>query len=100
MFGLFRRKPAPPPDPYVKVEDANVFRLRVRTPRFKEVVELRFTKSADIARADEGGYFYRKTVVSPQRFERGEVTVRFDERYRVTEVHGEGVQPIPVKEWE
>ena len=100
MFGLFRKKEATPPDPYVKVVDNNVFRLRVKTNRFGEMVELRFTKSADISRDDSSGYVYRKVVVSSGRFDRGEVTVRFDSRYKVLEVIGEGVTPIARVDWE
>jgi len=100
MFGIFRKKDATPPDPFVKADDNNVFRLRVKTNRFGEMVELRFTKSADISHDDSGGYVFRKAVVSSGRFDRGEVTVKFDSRYKVLEVVGEGVTPIARADWE
>ncbi len=99
MFGLFRKKDAAPQNIYIRLEDSNVFRIRVRTKRFKEIVELRFTKSADIGVNDEGGYIYRKVVVSSQHFERGEVTVRFGPRYQILEVMTEGCEAIPTKDW-
>lgn len=98
MFGLFRKKKNPV-SPYLKIEDSNVFKLRVKTKIHHEVVELRFTKSADIGAADDGGYIYRKTIVSPTHFERGEVAIHFGPGYTLTEMHTQGCDPIPLTEW-
>lgn len=49
---------------------------------------------------DDGNYLFRKSVVSPRFLDRGEFVVRFDSRYRVTDVQGEGVSFVPVSEWE
>ncbi|GAA5514107.1 hypothetical protein Dcar01_02859 [Deinococcus carri] len=98
MFNLFGRKK--PGNPDVKQEDAQTFRVRVRTLRHGDVVEFRFTKAAHIGVDEDGGYIFRKPVVSPQHFDRGELVVRFDARYNVTATQGEGVEFIPVSEWE
>ncbi|WP_034338693.1 hypothetical protein [Deinococcus misasensis] len=101
MFSLFRKSAPTPKDPYVKQMDQNAFKIRVRTNRHKEVVELRFTRSADIGRNDDGdGFIYRKMVVGPNHFDRGEVTIIFDNRYNVKDVQTEGCTPIEVKDWE
>ena len=96
---FFRRAPKSPDAAFVKQDDTNAFRLRVRTARHGEIVELRFTKSAHIGAADEGGYVFRKAFVSPERFDRGEVVVRFDARYRVTGVEVSGGEAVRVSEW-
>ncbi len=93
---FFRRVP---PNPYVKQEDQNTFRLRLRTRPHSDTVELRFTKSAHISHADEGGFVFRKQIVSDPHFDRGEVTVRFNARYQVTSAEGEGVDLVPISEW-
>lgn len=100
MFGLFRRTPKVPADPHVKQDDAQTFRVRVRTRLHGETVEIRFTKQAHIAVADGGGYVFRKGVVSPQHFDRGEISVHFDDRYAVTHTEASGAEFIPVQDWE
>ncbi|GAA5504008.1 hypothetical protein Dxin01_03776 [Deinococcus xinjiangensis] len=97
MFNLFRKKS--PPNPYVKQDDPQTYRVRVKTHRHGEVVEFRFTKSAHIGLDDDGNYIFRKPVVSPQFFDKGELLVQFDARYNVTSVQGEGVDFVPVAEW-
>ncbi|MBZ9750880.1 hypothetical protein GO986_09270 [Deinococcus sp. HMF7620] len=96
MFSLFRK---PKPSPYVKQDSPQVFRVRVRTRPHGELVEFRFTKGAHIG-ADEGGFLFRKPVVSPQHLDRGELLVRFDRAYRVTATEGENLDFVPVSEWE
>lgn len=96
----FLRPQAKSEHPYVKQDDPQTFRVRVRTERSGEVVEFRFTKSAHIGVDDDGSYLFRKSVVSPRFLDRGEFVVRFDSRYRVTDVQGEGVSFVPVSEWE
>ena len=99
MFGLFGKK-AGGKNPYVKREDPQTFRVRVRTRRHGDVVEFRFTKAAHIGADDGGGFLFRKPVVSSQHFDRGELVVRFDSKYNVTATEGEDVDFIPVSEWE
>jgi hypothetical protein len=96
---FFRRRKAPA-SPLVRQDDPNTFRLRVRTRRHGDVVELRFTKSAHIGVADGGGFIFRKVFVSDAHFDRGSVTVQFDDRYGVTGVEVEGGEAIPHAEWE
>lgn len=101
MFKLFRRSApagASEAGALVRQDDPQTFRVRVRTRPHAEVVELRFTKSAHIG-ADEDGYLLRKAVVSPRHFDRGEVLIRFDTRYRVTATETQGLDLIPVAEW-
>jgi len=97
MFNLFSKKP--PRNLNVKREDDQTFRVRVRTRPHGDVVEFRFTKAAHIG-ADEGGYIFRKPVISSQHLDRGELVVRFDSKYNVVATEGEGVEFIPVGEWE
>lgn len=99
MFGLFGKKSGGK-NPNVKQDDAHTYRVRVRTKRHGEIVEFRFTKSAHIGLDDDGNYLFRKAVVSPQHFDRGELLVTFDKRYNVTGTTGEGVDFVPVSEWE
>lgn len=97
MFGLFRKKPAA--SPYVKQDDPQTYRVRVKTKRHGDIVEIRFTKSAHIGIDDDGNYIFRKPIVSADHFDRGELVVQFDQRYNVTNVAGEDVEFIPVTEW-
>ncbi|KEF33832.1 hypothetical protein RDMS_10225 [Deinococcus sp. RL] len=97
MFGFLRRSPAG--HPLVRQDDPGTFRVRVRTHRHGEVVEVRLTKAAHIGADDGGGYVFRKAVVSPQHFDRGELVVRFDGHYRVIGTEAEGLDFIPVAEW-
>lgn len=96
MFKLFRR---PEPSPFVRQDDSQTFRVRVRTRLHGEVVELRFTKSAHIGVDDDGSFILRKPVVSPRHFDRGEVVIHFDRQYRVTSTEAQGLDFIPVREW-
>ena len=100
MFGWLKRGSAGASHPLVRQDDPGTFRVRVRTRGHGEVVEFRFTKAAHIGADDGGGYLFRKPVISPQHFDRGELVVRFDARYGVTGTEGEGVDFIPVSEWE
>ena len=98
MFNLFSKKP--PANPNVKQDDAQTYRVRVRTRPHAEVVEFRFTKGAHIGVDDDGTYIFRKPVVSPQHFDRGKLTVRFNRHYAVTSTDAEGLDFIPVSDWE
>ena len=97
MFNLFRKKPAA--HPCVKQDDAQTYRVRVRTREHGDEVEIRFTKSAHIGLDDDGHYLFRKTVVSAEHFDRGELVVQFDHKYNVQSVSGDRVDFIPVAEW-
>ncbi|WP_425146521.1 hypothetical protein [Deinococcus sp.] len=87
-------------NPNVKDENNGVYRVRVRTQRHGDIVELRFTRSAHIGIDDDGNYVYRKPILSSQNLDKGEVVVQFDKRYSVTKTEAEGAAFIPVSEWE
>jgi hypothetical protein len=84
----------------IKDDGNGVYRLRVRTARHGDTVELRFTRSAHIGIDDDGNYVFRKAILSSQNLDRGEVTVQFDKRYAVLSAEVEGGEFIPFSEWE
>ncbi len=94
MFGLFRK-----PDEHVQREGDVAFRVRVRTARHGEVVELRLTKGGEISLSDEGGYYVRKVIVSPQHLDRAVLEIWFDAAYRPKRKRVEGGELVPIKEW-
>ena len=94
---FFRSKPK---NLNIKDDGNGVYRLRVRTARHGDTVELRFTRAAHIGIDDDGSYVYRKAILSSQNLDRGEVTVRFDKRYAVTATEAEGGEFIPFAEWD
>lgn len=94
MFGLFRK-----PDEHLQREGETAFRVRVRTARSGDVVELRLTKGSEISAADEGGYYVRKIIVSPQHLDRAVLEIWFDRTYRPTRKVVEGGELVPIKEW-
>ncbi|GGR27982.1 hypothetical protein [Deinococcus ruber] len=95
---MFFRRPAK--NPNVKDENNGVYRVRVKTSRHGDVVELRFTRAAHIGIDDDGNYVYRKPILSSQNLDKGEVMVQFDKRYNVLKTEAEGATFIPVAEWE
>ncbi|AWR85567.1 hypothetical protein [Meiothermus taiwanensis] len=95
MFGFFRK-----PDEHVQREGESAFRVRVRTARSGDVVELRLTKGNEISISDEGGYYVRKIIVSPQHLDRAVLEIWFDRAYRPTRKVVEGGELVPIKEWE
>jgi len=94
---FFSRKPK---NLNIKDDGNGVYRLRVRTARSGDTVELRFTRSAHIGIDDDGNYVYRKPILSSQHLDRGEVLVQFDKRYNVTHTEVEGGEFIPFAEWD
>lgn len=98
MFNLFAKKP--PANPNVKDSGGGVYNVRLRTLRHGDIITLRFTKAAHIGVAEAGkGYVLRKGVVSSEHFDRGEIAVHFDDKYRITSTEAEGVEFVPVSEW-
>lgn len=94
MFGFFRK-----PDEHVQREGESAFRVRVRTARSGDIVELRLTKGNEISASDEGGYYVRKIIVSPQHLDRAVLEIWFDRAYRPTRKVVEGGELVPIKEW-
>ena len=97
---FFRRKPADTGPQYVKPDGQNAFRVRVKTAKRGEIVELRLTKSGDISGAEGGGYYVRKHVVGPQTFDRAVLEVSFGANYSRPNVNVEGGEPVPLSEWQ
>ena len=96
---FFRRKPVDTGPQFIKPDGQNAFRVRVKTAKRGEIVELRLTKSGDISNAD-GGFYVRKHVVGPQTFDRAVLEVTFGPNYSRPNVNVEGGEPVPVSEWE
>jgi hypothetical protein len=94
MFGLFHK-----PDEHVQREGEAAFRVRVRTARNGDVVQLRLTKGSEISAADEGGYYVRKIIVSSQHLDRAVLEIWFDSAYRPKRKAVEGGELVPIKEW-
>ena len=74
--------------------------LLATCPTYGEIVESRFPKGAHIGLDDDGNYVFRKPVISPQHLDRGELLVQFNNRYQVLSTTGDGVEFVPVAEWE
>ena len=83
MF-FMRRQPAAPS--FLKLESTNAFRLRVRTARRGEIIEVRLTKSGDISPGEGGGYYVRKVLVGATHFDRAQAVV-VAERLRCSVEH-------------
>lgn len=98
MFNLFRKKAAS--HPLVQYDGQQTYHVRVRTKPHREIVEVRFTRSAHIGIDDDGNYIFRKPIVSPQHFDRGELAVHFDRQYGVVSTEAENLEFIPVAQWE
>jgi hypothetical protein len=96
MF-FMRRKPSEPQ--FLKIESQNVFRVRVKTARHGEIVEVRFTKSGDISPGEGGGYFVRKGIVGPKSFDRATLEVTWGANYTRPVVSVEGGEAVAVQDW-
>ena len=94
---FFRRIPK---NPNVKEESGGVYRLRLRTERHGDTVELRFTRAAHIGIDDDGNHVFRKAILSSQHLDKGEVSVLFNRDYKVIRTEAQGAVFIPVSEWE
>ncbi|WP_337867774.1 hypothetical protein [Meiothermus sp.] len=94
MFGWFSK-----PDEHVQREGDSAFRVRVRTARSGDIVELRITKGNEISASDEGGYYVRKTIVSSEHLDRAVLEIWFDNAYRPKRKVVEGGELVPIKEW-
>jgi len=94
MFGFFRK-----PDEHLQREGDTAFRVRVRTARNGDIVELRLTKGNEISASDEGGYYVRKIIVSPQHLDRAVLEIWFDHAYRPKRKVVEGGELIPIRDW-
>jgi hypothetical protein len=94
MFGLFGK-----PDEHVQRDGDAAFRVRVRTSRSGDLVDLRLTKGNEISSSDEGGYYVRKIIVSSEHLDRAVLEIWFDKSYRPKRKIVEGGELVPIKEW-
>jgi hypothetical protein len=99
MFAFLKPK-APAGPSYLKPEGTNAFRIRIRTAKRGEVVELRLTKSGDVSSGEGGGYYVRKHIVGPQTFDRAVLEIRFGANYTNPAIEVEDGVAIPLSEWE
>jgi hypothetical protein len=97
---VFFRRPAAASGPqYLKPDGQNAFRVRVKTSRHGEIVEVRFTKSGDIS-PTESGFFVRKHIVSSRHYDRAVLEVSFGRNYANPQVNVEGGEAVPVTAWD
>lgn len=85
-------------DEHVKRDGENAFRVRVRTHKHQEVVELRFTKGTEIS-PEQGGFYLRKVITSPKHFDHAVLEIWFDRGYRPTRKAVEQGELVPIREW-
>ncbi len=97
MFAFLKKRETTPQ--YLKFDGQNAYRIRIRTAKRGEIVELRFTRSGDIS-SDEKGFYVRKGVVGPNSFDRATLEVRFAAGYSKPVVTVEGGEAIPLVQWE
>ena len=97
MF-FMRRQPAAPT--FLKLESTNAFRVRVRTARRGEIIEVRLTKSGDISPGEGGGYYVRKVLVGATYFDRATLEIAWGTNYSKPVVTVDGGEAIPVSEWQ
>jgi len=97
MF-FMRRQPAAPT--FLKPESTNAFRVRVRTARRGEVIEVRLTKSGDISPGEGGGYYVRKVLVGATHFDRATLEIAWGANYSKPVVTVDGGEAIPLGEWQ
>jgi hypothetical protein len=96
MF-FMRRKPSEPQ--FLKMESQNAFRVRVKTARRGEIIEVRLTKSGDISPVENGGYYVRKVLVGGQYFDRATLEIAWSANYTRPIISVDGGAAIPVNEW-
>lgn len=93
MFGLFRRQ-----DPRFK-EEGNFLLARVRTSRSGEVIAVRLSKTSEMS-AVGGGYFVRKALIGPEKFDQAILEVTTNRSHKVTNATVDGGELVPVAEWD
>ncbi len=97
MFSFFKKRETTPQ--FLKFDGQNAYRVRIRTAKRGEIVEIRFTRSGDIS-SDEGGFYVRKGVVGPNSFDRATLEVRFSSGYSKPVITVDGGEAVPVNQWE
>lgn len=96
---FWRRKPVDTKPQYLKADGTLAFRVRVKTAKRGEIVEIRFTKSGDVSSNEGGGYFVRKHIVGPNTFDRATLEITFGANYSNPTVTVEDGEAVSVSEW-
>ncbi len=96
---FWRRKPVDTKPQYLKADGTLAYRVRVKTAKRGEIVEIRFTKSGDVSSQEGGGYFVRKHIVGPNTFDRATLEIHFGANYGNPSFNVEGGEVVPVSEW-
>jgi hypothetical protein len=97
---FWKRKPADTGPNFVKLEGQNAFRVRVKTSKRGEIIEVRMTKSGDISQGEGGGYFVRKHLIGPNSFDRATLEINFGANYSRPIVTVEGGEAVPLSDWQ
>ena len=97
---FWRRKPAESTPTYLKMDGSNAFRVRVKTGRRGEIVDIRVSKSSDISPVEGGGYFVRKQVIGPETFDRATLEITWGPNYSRPNVEVTNGEAIPVAAWD
>lgn len=80
-------------------QDSGIY-LYVKLNRTGEVVQLRLTPEHELVPDYEhGGYYTRKTIVGPRRFERAEATFTFDDSRQLTGADISGGELVDEAAW-
>lgn len=93
LFGIGREKKGQPREATAIEDLGDALQVRVVCRRCREEITARLRKSSDIQPNYDGGdfaYFVQKTLVGKECFNRIEVRLEFDARYRLiaSTVHG------------
>lgn len=96
---FWRRKPVDTKLQFLKPDGTMAYRVRVKTAKRGEIIEIRFTKSGDVSAIEGGGYFVRKHIVGPTTFDRATLEITFGSNYSNPNVTVEDGEAIPVSEW-
>lgn len=75
--------------------------LYVKLDRTGEIVKLRLTPQHELVpNYDQGGYFTRKSIVGPRKFERAEATFTFDESRQLVNADISGGALVDEAAWQ
>lgn len=87
LFGIGRERSSQPPEAAAVTDLGDALQVRVVCNRCEEEIVARLRKSSDIQPNYDGGtfaYFVQKTLVGKECFNRVEVRLEFDAKYRLT----------------
>ncbi len=94
---FFRRRPVVPS--YLKPDGQLAFRLRVRTAKHGEIIELRLSKSGEISPTKDG-YFVRKHIIGSRTLDRAVLEIHFGPNNSSPQIEIEGGEAIATSDWD